>query len=225
MPTMDLSTVGRTRDEEQAVLEELSGTAAGRRTDRRWLLAIAGIAAVICFGFVSNSVAPPSGDGRQSRRPTSPRRRTHPGSRPTTTRVPRPRRRRRAIELRLPADGASVTGGDVPVSLRTAPQTKVHVSVSVGDAIIGWRNVTTGPDGAWEGAVRVFAAHVALPATVHVIALLPRGAAEAAATITLNGGAQVVLWDASIGRRRRWPAGGRVPRLGAARLHPASPHG
>ena len=54
MPTMDLSTVGRTRDEEQAVLEELSGTGPVGDTDRRWLLAIAGIAAVICFGFVSN---------------------------------------------------------------------------------------------------------------------------------------------------------------------------
>ena len=33
MPTMDLSTVGRTRDEEQAVLEELSGTGpVGART-------------------------------------------------------------------------------------------------------------------------------------------------------------------------------------------------
>ena len=49
MPTMDLSTVGRTRDEEQAVLEELSGTGPVG-TDRRWLLAIAGIAAVSASG-------------------------------------------------------------------------------------------------------------------------------------------------------------------------------
>ena len=196
VPTMDLSTVGRTHDEEQAVLEELSDSHPVGHTDRRWLLAIAGIAAVICFGFVSKSVAPPTATN------------ANPGVHlaaesdaarlaPTDDSRPSPWPAARGIELGLPAGGASVTGGEVPVSLRTAPQTNAHLSVSVGDAIVGWRNVTTGADGAWEGSLRVFAAHVALPATVHVIALLPRGAAEAARAITLNGGAQVVLWEAS----------------------------
>ncbi len=187
MPTTDLSTVGRTHYEEQAVIEELSGAQPVGGTDRRWLLAIAGIAAVICFGFVSNSVAPPQATNANpgvhlAAASDSPRIAADDDPRPSPWPVAP------AIDLRLPADGASVTGGEVRVSLRTAPQTKAHLSVSVGDAIIGWRNVTTGPDGAWEGSIRVFAAHVALPATVHVIALLPRGAAEAAATITLNGG-------------------------------------
>ena len=197
MPTMDLSTVGRTRDEEQAILEELSDSRPTGGTDRRWLLAIAGVAAVICLGFVSNSVAPPSvrnaypGDDRAV---ASDAPRLALGDDPRNSTPPS----QRAIELRLPADGASVTGGLVQVRLHSSSQVKIHVSVSIGDAIIGWRDVKTESDGSWEGAVRVFAPRIALPATVSVAALLPQGPIEASGAIVLEGGGQVVLWDASI---------------------------
>ena len=213
MPTMDLSTVGRTRDEEQAVLEELSGTGPVG-TDRRWLLAIAGIAAVICFGFASNSVAPPSVHNAypaDDRAVASDAPRFALGDAPRSSPPPSPR----AIELRLPSDGASVTGGLVQVRLHTSPQVKILVSVSIGDAIIGWRNVKTESDGSWEGAVRVFAPRIALPARVSVVALLPQGRTETSEAIVLDGGGLVVLWDASIvattDASRRW-ATARAPR-------------
>ena len=103
-----------------------------------------------------------------------------------------------AIELVQPVEGAAVTGGQVAVTLRTAAHQRVHVSVLVGGAVLGWRGVTTGPDGTWAGYVEVFAPSVTLPATVRAVVVLPQGAVEVTQTISLNGGGAVVLWNVSL---------------------------
>ena len=57
---MDPDVLGRGRADEAAIIEELSDPVAVGHPDRRWLLAIAGMAAIVCFGFVGSAVAPPS---------------------------------------------------------------------------------------------------------------------------------------------------------------------
>jgi len=188
MPTMDLSTVGRTRDDEQATIEELSGAQQVGGTDRRWLLALAGIAAFVCLGFVSSAVAPPS---TQNLEPAVEPRVMPTDSRPaTSSRLP--------IEVLQPVAGASVNGGRVAVSLRATPHSRVHVSVAVGDAILGWRDVVTDGDGSWAGAVRVFASRVALPAAVTAVARFGQQPIEARTPVVLVGGSLVIVWDAGV---------------------------
>jgi hypothetical protein len=188
---MDLSVIGRERLEEQAILEELSGSPTSvRAADRRWMVALAGIAASVCVGFVGAFVAPPSAD-TDLRSVDGPPRPTAWGSAAAQSPAP-------PIDLLLPAGGALVTGGQVAVDLTAAPGRKVHVSVTVGDAVLGWRDVVTNEDGAWKGEVPVFAPRVALPAVVHAAALLQRAPVEAHNPIVLDGNSALVVWDASV---------------------------
>ena len=186
---MDPHVLGRGRADEAAIIEELSDPVAVGHPDRRWLLAIAGMAAIVCFGFVGSAMSPPKPVDPE-RLPGSPAMVEGPG--PSTT-PPTP-----LIKLLAPADGASVTGGRVAVRLLAAPNRQVLVAVTVGAAVLGWRMVLSDASGAWEGDVKVFAPRVALPAVVRVVAPLGRATVEASAGIVLAGGAQVVLWDASV---------------------------
>ena len=56
---MDHEVIGRERADEVAIFEELSGAPSlVRGADRRWLLAIAGMAAIVCMGIAGNYAAP-----------------------------------------------------------------------------------------------------------------------------------------------------------------------
>ena len=105
------------------------------------------------------------------------------------------------------------------VRLLAAPNRQVLVAVMVGAAVLGWRMVLSDKSGAWEGDVKVFAPRVALPAVVRVVAPLGRATVEASAAIVLAGGAQVVLWDASVADGHGQRADGQVPGDRAPRLH------
>ena len=172
-----------------AILEELSGPVAGRRPGPALAARDRGMAAIVCFGFVGSAMSPPKPMDPE-RLPGSPA--MVEGPSPSTT-PPTP-----LIKLLAPADGASVTGGRVAVRLLAAPNRQVLVAVTVGGAVLGWRMVLSDKSGAWEGDVKVFAPRVALPAVVRVVAPLGRATVEASAAIVLAGGAQVVLWDASV---------------------------
>ena len=60
---MDIHVVDRDRVQELAIIEELSGPPRPvRAADRRWMLAMAGIAAIVCMGFAGDLVSPQQTD-------------------------------------------------------------------------------------------------------------------------------------------------------------------
>ncbi len=194
---MDVSVVGRGRIEEQAILEELGGPAKPVRiSDRRWMLAIAGIAAIVCMGFAGDLVSPAPADttlipDRAAPAPSAPTAPSATASSPAEAIV---------VDLSRP-DGA-VVDGLVPVLVRTVPDQRVHLSVSVGAAVIGWRDVKADADGNWAGTVAVFAPRVALPATVRAATSVGILAVEGTHPVVLGGGQPIVVWDASVTRGR-----------------------
>ena len=191
---MDVGVVGRGRIEEQAILEELGGPAKPvRGTDRRWLLAIAGIAAIVCMGFAGDLVSPTPADptlvpDRAAPTPSAPG---------TTASSPA-----EAIVVALSRPDGAVVDGLVPVLVRTVPDHRVHLSVSVGAAVIGWRDVKVDADGRWAGTVPVFTPRVALPATVRAATSVGSLAVESTHPVVLGGGQPIVVWEASVTRGR-----------------------
>ena len=187
---MDVGVVGRGRIEEQAILEELGGPAKPVRVaDRRWMLAIAGIAAVVCMGFAGDLVSPTPAD------PTLVPDRAAPAPSAPSTTASSPAA---AIVVALSRPDGAVVDGLVPVLVRTVPDHRVHLSVSVGTAVVGWRDVKVGTDGSWQGDVEVFAPRVALPAAVHAATRNGPTAVEASDAFTLGGGPPIVAWKASV---------------------------
>jgi hypothetical protein len=188
---MDMRVVGRERGEERAILEELSGPPKTVRAgDRRWMLAIAGIAAIACMGFAGDFIAPTS---TEMARPS-------PDNVAPAPDAPneQPGVRANGIQVDVSRGHTTVGGGLVPVRIHATPNHRVHISVTVGAAVVGWRDVKLGADGSWTGWVEVFASRVALPAVVHAVVVDGSTRAEAFAATTLGGGSQVVIWDASI---------------------------
>ena len=189
---MDISAVGRTRGDERAVIVELTAVRGHERTGP---LVLAGIAAAVAIGLLSNAITPPNVsetglvDGPIVR-PND----LHLALRTDPGRSPRPA----GIELLSPTVGTNVIGGQVRVSFRTAPEQRVHLSVTLGDLVVGWRDVTTGADGTWDGLVRVFAPRDARTAVVRAATRFEGASAGVADPITLDGGAEFVLWDASL---------------------------
>ena len=188
---MDVGVVGRGRIEEEAILEELGGPAKPVRTsDRRWMLAIAGIAAIVCMGFAGDLVSPtPPEPVRTMQSDDAP-----PPGEPSVE----PADDAPAFAVEVARGNATVTGGLVPVRVRAVPNDRVHLSVSVGTAVVGWRDVKVGTDGSWQGDVEVFAPRVALPAAVHAATRNGPTAVEASDAFTLGGGPPIVAWKASV---------------------------
>ena len=168
MPTMDLSTVGRTRDEEQAVLEELSGTAAGRshgsalaprdRGHRRGhLLRVREQQRRATDGAGRQSGDRPRRDvgrspARARRRPASHRRRRRRRHRAAAARRRGVRDRR--ARAGQPPDGAAGEGSRLGQCRRRGHRLARRHDRS-----------RTAPG---RASIRVFAPRVALPATVRV---------------------------------------------------------
>ena len=188
---MDVHVVGRDRVEELAIIEELSGPPRPvRAADRRWMLAIAAIAAVVCLGFAGDLVSPqPIDDAVAVPAPGTPA----PSHQRADASAPAG-----VIEVELVGRDAVVIGGFVPLLVRTSPNHKVHLSVTIGTAVVGWRNLEVGASGSWRGDVRVFAPRVALPAVVHAATQNGQVAVEASDPFELGGGSPIVVWEASV---------------------------
>jgi hypothetical protein len=186
---MDVRVVGRERVEEQAILEELSGEPRPVRVaDRRWMLAVAAIAGIVCMGFAGDLVSPKPID--QPARVEMAQASGDPSASPVEPAPPMD------VEV-LGADGV-VTDGLVPLRVRMAPDHNVHLSVAIGRAVVGWRDVTTSGFGSWEGIVEVFVPTIELPATVHAGTREESAAVEVVVPFELDGGPAFTIWDASV---------------------------
>ncbi|HEY6569497.1 MAG TPA: hypothetical protein VIZ22_04365 [Candidatus Limnocylindrales bacterium] len=226
---MDVSVVGRERVEEQAILEELAGPEKSvRGGDRRWMLAIAGIAAIVCMGFAGDLVWPTPHEPARMLPNDDPLAPNKPSAGPDDA---------PALAVDVTRGKAGVTGALVPVQVRAAPNDRVHLAITVGTAVVGWRDVKVGADGSWQGEVQVFAPRVALPAAVHASTSTGSAAVEASDPFTLGGGSPILVWKASVVTGRRgamtvayrasgpltftridaWVSDGRGRRLGASR--------
>ena len=173
-----------------STLEELSGVpVALGRPGRGWLLALAGIAAIACLGF-AGTLVPTESSGRTDADAASPSEGVSPrvaGALPSGAPL------HPGIELLQPGANAVTSDGTIPVEVRAAPMSHIHVSVTIGVDVLGWRNVDLDDAGRWSGTLRVFAPQVALPAVVHAAGRVDGSAAEAQAAIVLGAGPSMQL--------------------------------
>jgi len=189
---MDDEVIGRERSDEVAILEELSGApSAVGGADRRWLLAIAGMAAIVCLGFAGSFAAPaPTRLGNLDAQKSG---QASPSAGIDRLAIaPQPP----AISIVRPASGSVVTAGSIPVVLVAAAGSHLHISLTIGAAVLGWRNVDVDDDGRWSGTLSVFAPQVVLPATIRAVGTVDGAPAVAEAVITLGGGPMLYLWTA-----------------------------
>ncbi len=183
LTTMDTDVLGRTRSDEVATLQELgAGPERVRPLDRRWLLALAGVAAIVCIGFLGDR---PTATLTVRADPTGPAPAASAAAAPAAP---------RSFELLEPVEGTTVIGGVVPVGLSGPPGVRVHVAIELGASVLGWRNIALGPEGTWRGGVRVFAPRTAVPAVVRVSGVVDGRRAEVARSFSLAGGTPVVMW-------------------------------
>jgi hypothetical protein len=193
---MDLDVIGRAGDDERATLEELSGApVAIGRPGRGWLLALAGIAAIACLGFAGTLVRTESTGSAGANAAGASESASSAADALGSVAPPQPR-----IELLQPSANAVTSDGTVPAEVRAAPMSHIHISVTIGVDVLGWRNVDLDDTGRWTGTLRVFAPQVALPAVVHAAGRVDGSAAEAQAAIILGGGPPLQLWAAWIDR-------------------------
>ena len=187
---MDHEVIGRGRADEAAILEELSGAEPVGRPDRRWLLAIAGMAAIVCMGIAGNYAAP----APKERDVAIPKEGlASPPSGTDQLPIAPPRA---AIEFVRPVPESVVTKGSIPIELRAAAGSYIHVSLTIGAAVLGWRMVDVDDRGRWSGTLSVFAPQVALPAMVRAAGSIDGSQAEADAAITIGAGPPIQVWSA-----------------------------
>ena len=195
---MDTKVIGRDADDERVTLEELSGVpVALGRPGRGWLLALAGIAAIACLGF-AGTLVPTESSGRTDADAASPSEGVSPrvaGALASGAPL------HPGIELLQPGANA-VTSETAPSPWRFERHrcSHIHVSVTIGVDVLGWRNVDLDDAGRWSGTLRVFAPQVALPAVVHAAGRVDGSAAEAQAAIVLGAGPSMQLWAAWVDR-------------------------
>jgi hypothetical protein len=137
--------------EEMTEKQQVGGVAGSKR----WLgVAIAVAVAVVGFGFAGDLTThkPPT---------TSPR--TGLGDGPVIVAVPSASAEE-PFEVTVPGDGARVDGSVVEVGgWAGRPLGTVHMSIRLGDAILGWTNLEVPVAGPVHAAIRVFAPAFEVP--------------------------------------------------------------
>jgi hypothetical protein len=150
-------------------LEELGAPISGPVTgpSSRWLALVVGVAvAAIGFGFAGHG-----SDASVTVPPSAAAPANVPGPSGPTTDAEQPAPAKASLEIVAPVAGTVISTPIVDVhAIATRPLGTVHLAVTLGDAVLGWRTITVADPGPVDVAIPVFAPTFEAPVTLTVSA-------------------------------------------------------